>query len=131
MLARDHMAFYIVTDESPETIFQTTLDFGVDMYGLSREGRLKIVNCYQWSIINGKIEASRIAELWQKACEETVEKRMKELAICEEMGCFFQKNSVKELTKYEKHLGRKLVISSSVKMYLRTALCHKLMLPLR
>ncbi|MFQ5758961.1 MAG: MEDS domain-containing protein [Candidatus Bathyarchaeia archaeon] len=110
-LDRDEGAVYVAGDEAPRMIRKAMLNFGLDVKGLEREGLLKIVNYDGWYLVDGKVEISNITALWKKAYEESLERGLKGLHVCGEMGCFFRHNLVEELVEYERALGRRLKIS--------------------
>ena len=109
-LDRDEGAVYVAGDEAPRMVRKAMLNFGLDVEGLEREGQLKIINYTGWYIVGKRIEISNIMALWKKAYEEALEKGLKGLRACGEMGCFFRHNLVEELVEYEKALGRRLKI---------------------
>lgn len=98
--------FYIAGDEPPEKIYQEIFNFGFDVKTLEKEGMLKVVNFDEWYIIDGKFDLSNLKILWKKTYEETLERGLKGLFICGEMGCFFRHNLVEELIEYEKSIGK-------------------------
>jgi len=105
-LDRDEGAVYVAGEEAPRTIRKAMLHFGLDVEGLEREGLLKVVNYDRWYIVDGKVEIPNIAALWKKAYEEALERGLKGLHVCGEIGCFFRHNLVEELVEYEKACGR-------------------------
>jgi hypothetical protein len=105
-LAQGRGVCYIAGDEPPQKIYQEIFNFGFDVKTLERDGMLRVVNFDEWYIINGKFELSNVKTLLKKTCEETLEKGLKGLFICGEMGCFFQQNLVEELIEYEKSIGK-------------------------
>lgn len=98
--------FYVAGDESPEKIYQAMLNFGFDVKTLEREGRLKVENFDRWYIVDGKFDSPNLRTLWKKTCEEALERGLKGLRICGEMGCFFRYNLVEELIEYERKIGK-------------------------
>jgi len=115
-LDRDEGAIYVAGDENPRMIRKAMLNFGLDVKGLKRKGLLKIVNYDGWYIVDGKVKIANIMALWEKAYETALERGLKGLHACGEMGCFFRHNLVEELVEYEKACGMKLKIPM-------TALC--------
>jgi len=109
-LDRDEGTIYVAGDEDPRMIRKAMLNFGLDVKVLEREGLLKVINYDEWYITHGKIEMSNIMASWKKAYEDALERGLKGLRACGEMGCFFRHNLVEELIEYEKALGRKLKI---------------------
>jgi len=109
-LDRGEGAVYVAGDENPGMIREAMLDFGLDVKGLERKGLLKVVNYDGWYIVNKGVEISNVMALWKRAYEETLERGLKGLHACGEVGCFFRHNLVEGLIEYEKALGRRLRI---------------------
>jgi len=109
-LDRGEGAVYVAGDEPPRVIRKAMLNFGLDVEGLEREGLLKVVNYDGWYIVNKRVDISNIMALWKRAYEEALERGLKGLHACGEVGCFFRHNLVEGLIEYEKALGRRLKI---------------------
>jgi len=109
-LDRDEGAVYVAGDEAPRMVRKAMLNFGLDVKGLEREGRLKVVNCDGWYIVDKGVGIANIMALWKRAYEEALERGLKGLHACGEVGCFFRHNLVEELVRYEKALGRRFKI---------------------
>jgi hypothetical protein len=105
-LEQERGIYYIAGDEPPKKIYQEIFNFGFDVKTLERDGMLKVVNFNEWYIIDGKFDKSNVKTLLKKTCEETLEKGLKGLFICGEMGCFFRNNLVEDLIDYEKSIGK-------------------------
>jgi hypothetical protein len=98
--------FYVASDEPPEKINQAMLDFGFDIKTLKREGKMTIENFDRWYIVDGKFNLPNLKMSWHRMWDETLERGLKGLCACGEMGCFFQYNLVKELIEYERKIGK-------------------------
>ncbi len=105
-LDQERAIYYIAGDEPPKKIYQEIFNFGFDIKTLERDGMLKVVNFDGWYILDGKFDKSNVKTLLKKTCKENLERGLKGLFICGEMGCFFRNNLVEELIEYEKSIGK-------------------------
>ena len=110
-LSQERGILYIAGDEPPAKIYQEMFDFGFNVKNLQKEGMLKVVNFDEWYLINGKFDLKNVKALLTKTYNENLEKGIKGLFICGEMGCFFQHNLINDLLKYEKSIGKTFKIS--------------------
>ena len=101
-------AIYIASQETSKQIRSHMEDFGLNVKSLERDGVLKIVDYYDWYIIDGEVNTSHITELGLRVFDEAAEIGLKGVRGCGEVACFFEHGKEKELMEYELMIGREL-----------------------
>jgi hypothetical protein len=100
-------AIYVASQESSKQIRRHMEDFGLNVKSLERDGVLRIVDYYDWYIIDGEVNTSHIMESGLQVFYEAAEIGLKGLHGCGEVACFFEHGKEKELVEYELMIGRK------------------------
>jgi len=101
-------AIYIASQETSRQIRSYMEDFGLNVGSLERDGILRIVDYYDWYIIDGEVNTSHITELGLRVFDEAAEIGLKGVRGCGEVACFFEHGKEKELMEYELMIGREL-----------------------
>ena len=109
-------AIYVASQETSKQIRRHMEDFGLNVKTLERDGVLRIVDYYDWYIIDGEVNMSHMMESGMHMFDEAAEIGLKGLRGCGEVACFFEHKKEKELVEFELGIGRKLDLSL-------TALC--------
>jgi len=100
---------YICSDESPDQVRSGLESYGVDVGANEEAGRLLIRNYDEWYIENGRAEALKIITHWNEAYNRFSGKGLG-MRVTGETSCFFRKNMVRELLRYEYALHKILTI---------------------
>jgi hypothetical protein len=106
-LEKEKGAIYVASQETSKQIRSHMEDFGLNVKALEKDGALRIVDYYDWYIIDGKVNASHATESALRVFDEAAEIGLKGLCGCGEVACFFEHKKEKELVEYELTLGRK------------------------
>jgi len=101
-------AIYVASQETSTQIRRQMEDFGLNVKTLERDGILRIVDYYDWYIIDGEVNTSHAIASAERVFDEAMEIGLKGLRGCGEVECFFEHKKEKELVEYELMLGRKL-----------------------
>ncbi len=102
---------YICSEENPEQIREGMRRFGIDVDGLKEKSRLAIRNYDEFYIVNGRVDTARIMDQWSDLAWKCTVTGLKGLRAAGETSCFFRQGKVRELTRYEYALHRKLELS--------------------
>ncbi|UCE16350.1 MAG: MEDS domain-containing protein [Candidatus Bathyarchaeota archaeon] len=100
-------AIYVASHETSKQIRRHMEDFGLNVKSLERDGVLRIVDYYDWYIIDGEVNTSHMMESGLRMFDETAEIGLKGLRGCGEVACFFEHGKEKELVDYELMIGRR------------------------
>jgi len=109
-LDKGEAAVYVVSEETPEQIREAMTKFGIDVKCYEESGALKILDYKDFYIINGRFDASRTRALWERLCNEAMERGFKGLRAVGETFCFFEAGLYEELLEYERSLHRRFKI---------------------
>ena len=101
-------AIYIASQETSTQIRRHMKDFGLNVKALEKDGVLRIFDCEDWYMIDGKVNMAHIKMLRLRVFHEAMELGLKGLHACGETACFFEHKKEKELVEYELGIGRKL-----------------------
>jgi hypothetical protein len=103
-------AIYVASDEPAGEIREAMKEFGLDISRYERSGALRVVDYWEWYIIDGKFDIGRTLSLWKQSLQEAVARGFKGLRVTGEMSCFFRNHMLNELVIYERALHRELTI---------------------
>ena len=103
-------AIYVASEESRDEIRRAMKEFGLDSGLYEKLGALRVVDYWDWYIIHGKFDVSRILSLWEQSLREALANGFKGLRVTGEMSCFFRNHMLNELVIYERALHRDLNI---------------------
>jgi len=101
-------ALYVASQETSAQIRRQMEDFGLDVKTLERDGVLRVVDYFDWYIIDGEVNTLHAIASTERVFDEAAEIGLKGLRGCGEVECFFKHKKEKELVEYELMLGRKL-----------------------
>ena len=101
-------AIYVASQETSKQIRRHMEDFGLNVKSLERDGVLRIVDYYDWYIIDGAVNTSHMIEAGLRVFDEAAEIGLKGMRGCGELACFFEHGKEKELVEYELMIGREL-----------------------
>jgi hypothetical protein len=99
---------YVASQETSKQIRCHMEDFGLNVKSLERDGVLRIVDYYDWYIIDGEVNTSHVTELGLRVFDEAAEIGLRGVRGCGEVACFFEQGKEKELMEYELMIGREL-----------------------
>jgi len=105
-IERGEGAIYVATQETPAQIRRQMQNFGLNVKTLERDGVLRVFECKNWYIIDGKVNMSHTKTLSLRVLNEVMELGLKGLRGCGEAACFFERKKEKEMVKYELQIGR-------------------------
>ena len=97
---------YIGSEESPSQIRDAMKRFGIDVEKYEKTGALRVLECNDFYIIDGKFDAAITINLLNKMYDEALTKGFKGYRIAGEMACFFEHKLTKELVEYERAVHR-------------------------
>ena len=97
---------YIGSEESPSQIRDAMKRFGIDVEKYEETGALRVLECNDFYIIDGKFDAAITINLLNKMYDEALTKGFKGFRIAGEMACFFEHKLTKELVEYERAVHR-------------------------
>jgi len=97
---------YVGSEESPSQIRDAMKRFGIDVKKYEKTGALRVLECNDFYIIDGKFNAAITINLLNKMYDEALTKGFKEYRIAGEMACFFEQKLTKELVEYERAVHR-------------------------
>ena len=103
-------AIYVASDEPADEVRQAMKEFGLDTSRYEKSGALRVLDYWEWYIIDGKFDIGRTLSLWEHSLQEAVAKGFKDLRVTGEMSCFFRNHMLNELVIYERALHRELTI---------------------
>jgi len=96
-------AIYVASQETSTQIRRQMEDFGLNVKTLERDGILRIVDYYDWYIIDGEVNTSHAIASAERVFDEAMEIGLKGLRGCGEVECFFEhKNSFAQEVNFEK-----------------------------
>jgi sugar-specific transcriptional regulator TrmB len=105
-LENGEAAVYVASEETPSEIREAMKAFGIEVEKNEKTGALRILDCHDFYIIDGKFDIETTMGLINKMHNEALAKGFKGWRITGEMACFFKHNSIQELIEYERALHR-------------------------
>ncbi len=107
-LKKGEGAVYVASQETSGWIRKQMADYGVDVDALEKDGVLRIFECREWYMKDGKVDIPRMRLMANQILDEALEMGLKGLRVCGEVACFFEHQKERELVEYELGIGRKL-----------------------
>jgi len=109
-LENGEAALYVAAEEGPSQIKEAMKRFGIEVDKNEKKGALRILDCHDFYIIDGKFDIQTTIGLINKMYNEALTKGFKGWRGIGEMACFFEHNLIHELLDYERALHRVLDI---------------------
>ena len=110
VLENGEAAVYVASEETPSEIREAMKRFGIEVDKNEKTGALRILDCHDFYIIDGKFDIQTTIGLINKMYNEALTKGFKGWRGIGEMACFFEHNLVHEFLNYERALHRVLDI---------------------
>ena len=100
-LQNNESAVYVCSEERPESIRQSMMDFGLDLKAYEKKRALAILDYTDVYITEGEFDSTKAEKTWKDLSEMALSRGFKGIRIAGEAHFFFERGLIAQLFEYE------------------------------